>query len=199
MVNLSNYNFFKFEWRQLLIVLIFLGWFFSYMLAEQCVQLIYPIINKDITKDSVENLKIILNFFMAITVLCITLKDRYQAIERLSKNQKPSIVDDPSATPDAHKEESSDEEFKKEIDKQLIPFIISLVPFSSAAMDLGLKFNAPLITLFYIIVTFVIINVLDIKYLFKFSESLKPPIVIVANFIVYGLLSFLLAGLFLLT
>lgn len=167
---------FRFKWIQIILFVVFLSWLFLYMFSVPIAEYCSGIWAISDTKEFAETIKIILNFIMASVVLCITCIDRYKTISLIKGMNKESI--------------------QKLLDKQFVPLIISLIPFTSASLDLGLSFNALKDTVFFILVAFIGITGVDILALSTALKGIKLPWLLTLNFSLYLILTSILVWIF---
>lgn len=222
--DLSKVRLFSIKLTHIFIVFIFLLWIALYIFAEPLVYFSWAHLNINTKNDSAENLKIILNFCMASTVLCITFKDRYNAFNELSKKnsnknlikvinpnndkqvgelkhestqkticnvneQKTLLTDTDHEQKIEECDKNKKEDFTNESNKQFIPFVISLVPFTAATMDLGTKYTSPERSIFFLLIVLIALTIVDIKILFKFVQKTCLPLLVLLNFALYLILT----------
>jgi len=167
---------FRFKWIQVIIFIIFLFWLVLYLFSEPIAYYCSRIWSVSNTKALAEIIKITLNFIMASVVLCITCIERYKTISLIKDMKKENI--------------------QKLLDNQFVPLIISIIPFTSASLDLGLSFNALKDTVFFILIAFICITVVDITALSLSVKKVKLPRLLILNFSLYIILTGILVRIF---
>ncbi|TDL54733.1 hypothetical protein E2R52_12200 [Pantoea ananatis] len=172
--NIQDYQLWRIKKPHLIIGICFLTWIALYFFSEIILYSLPPSFSVENIKEKTDYIKVVLNFLMAFVVLCITFADRYEKITKLRE-----LV----------KEDDKIAKFRDEINKLFVPFIISIVPFTSAAMDAGALFNSPIDTVFFIILAFIGITLVDISALFKIQKTENISNLIKLNFFLYLVLT----------
>lgn len=210
--DIYNVNIFRFKRAQVGIALIFLIWFVIYLTSGFFADKIVIYTGNPNSKSVEELIKLIMNFIMALTVLVITCFDRYKTLVYLAKkiSEKTKIkkihetVNKMIATPNIDHittQKTAKIDIEKESDRLFVPLVISLIPFTSAAMDLGTIVNSPIDALLFTIIAFALITAVDISALFKFvsQTNIKLPKLLLINIVLYVILVGLALAVFILS